>query len=100
VYLIAMIFDKDGNAIPAVDKEKYNVSGVASTYKSFILEPGQKLNANKNAPDDFELFIPYSQIPKGANTSEIQVVFKAWVSGKDEFKPMYSSDPVAFSMNR
>jgi hypothetical protein len=100
VYLIAMIFDKNGNAIPAVDKEKYNVSGVASTYRSFILDPGQKLNANKNAPDDFELFIPYSQIPKNANTSEIQVVFKAWVSGKEEFKPMYSSDPVAFSMNR
>jgi serralysin len=100
VYLIAMFFDKNGDAIPAVDKEKYNVSGVASTYRSFILDPGQKLAANKNAPDDFELFIPYSQIPKNSNTSEIQIVFKVLVSGKDEFKNIYSSAPVAFSMNR
>jgi len=100
VYMIAMIFDKNGNAVPAVDKEKYNVSGVASTYRSFILDPGQKLNANKNAPDDFELFIPYSQIPKNANTSEIQIVFKVLVSGKEEFKNIYSSEPIAFSLNR
>jgi hypothetical protein len=100
VYLIAMFFDKNGNAIPAVDKEKYNVSGVAATYKSFILDPGQKLAANKNAPDDFELFIPYSQIPKNSNTSEIQIVFKVLVSGKEEFKNIYSSEPIAFSMNR
>jgi len=76
------------------------VSGAVATYRNFVLEPGQVLSANKSAPDDFELLIPYSQIPKGANTSEIQVVFKTWVSGKDEFKPIYSSNPIAFSMNR
>ncbi|MCC6761185.1 MAG: hypothetical protein IT252_08200 [Chitinophagaceae bacterium] len=99
VYFIAIVFDKDGKALPATDKS-YNVSGAVATYRNFVLEPGQVLSANKNAPDDFELFIPYSQIPKGANTSEIKVVFKTWVSGKDEFKPIYSSNPIAFSMNR
>lgn len=100
VYLMAMFYDKDGYGIPAISKDSYNVSGVTATYRDFLLDPGQKLTANKDKPNDFELTIPYSQFPAGANTSEIQVVFKVWVSGKDEFKSVYNSNPIAYSFSR
>lgn len=99
VYFVAMIFDKNGNVIQTKN-DSYSLSGILSTYKGFTLEPETVLGANKNSPTDFELFLPYDQIPVGANTNEIKVVFSTWVSTKDEFKNVFSSTPVAFALNR
>jgi hypothetical protein len=96
VHFIALFYDKDGKPIPATDT-KYSVSGVTATYQSLLLPPNKNLGANKGAKD-FALFLPESNIPVAANTSEIFVRFCAWVSGKDEIKPVFSGKPVSFKM--
>ncbi len=97
VYLCVLLYDKNGNAIKATD-EKYNVSGVVGAYKGFRMGPGKKLSVNKSNPEEFELFIPYANIPNSASTSEIQVVFRTYVSDGKDLKSIYYSNPVSYQM--
>ncbi|MCU0404789.1 MAG: M12 family metallopeptidase [Chitinophagaceae bacterium] len=97
VYLCVLLFDKDGNAIMATD-EKYNVSGVVGAYKGFRMGPGKKISVNKQNPEEFELFIPFSNIPNTPNTSEIQVVFRTFVSDGKDLKSTFFSTPVSYQM--
>lgn len=97
VYLAVLLYDKAGNFIPAKD-EKYNVSGVVGSYKAFRMGPDKKLSVNKEDPEEFPLFVPYSNIPNTAETSEIQVVFRTYVSDGKTLKSMYFSSPVSYQM--
>lgn len=99
VFFAVLLFDKNGNGIRATD-DKYNVNGCVGTYKSFRIGPGKLLNANKTAPDDFPLFIPYTNIPNVAANAEIQIQFRAYVSDGEELKSIFFSEPVAYRMVR
>ncbi len=96
VYFTAFFFDEQGNAIMDND-DKYNISNVVATYKGFKFGPGKTLSANKNSPNDFELFIPYSELPVSPGT-KLQVVFRALLIDGEEVKWLYSSNPVNFSV--
>lgn len=96
VYFTAFFYDEAGN--PIMDNnDKYNISNVVATYKGFKLLPGKTLAANKNTPNDFELYIPYSELPVSAGT-KVQVVFRAILIDGEELKWLYSSAPVNFSI--
>ncbi len=99
VFFAVLLFDKDGNGIRSTD-EKYNVNGCVGTYKSFRIGPGKRLNANKTAPDDFPLFIPFSNIPNVPANAEIQIQFRTYVSDGEELKSVYYSEPIAYRMTR
>ena len=96
VYLAAIFLDKDGKALMDTDEE-YNVGGIVSSFQSLVLDPNQKLAANKNDPKDFELFIPYSQIPVASGT-EVKVIFRPFVYDKGEWKFLYASKPMTLSV--
>jgi hypothetical protein len=98
VYFAVLLFDKDGNAIKATS-EKYNVNGCVGTYKAFRMAPDKLLNANKNLPDDFPLFIPFDNIPKNYNNEDIQVQFRTFVSDGEEMKSIYFSAPISYKLN-
>ncbi|MBC7851260.1 MAG: hypothetical protein H7Y31_16065 [Chitinophagaceae bacterium] len=98
VYFTVFFYDEAGN--PIMDNnEKYNISNVVATYKSFKLVAGKTLSANKNLPTDFELFIPFSELPVDAG-AKIKAVFKAILVDGKELKMLYSSTPVNFSVIR
>lgn len=96
VYFTVFFYDEMGN--PIMDNnDKYNISNVVATYKSFKLGAGQTLSANKISPTDFELYIPYSEIPVAAGT-KVKAIFKAILVDGQELKMLYSSNPVNFSV--
>ena len=96
VYFTVFFYDENNN--PIMDNnDKYNISNVVATYKSFKLGVGQTLSANKNAPTDFEMYIPFSEIPVAAGT-KVKAVFKAILVDGKELKMLYASTPVNFSM--
>ncbi len=97
VYLCVLLYDKDGYPIKATE-EKYSVSGVVGAYKGFRMGPGKKISVNKSNPEEFELFIPFANIPNTASTSEIQVVFRTYVSDGKDLKSIYYSNPVSYQM--
>jgi hypothetical protein len=99
VYFTVLFYDKDGNAIKD-NNDKYNISNIVATFKSFSILPGKKLAANKNNPRDFELFIPYTELPLPSGTNSAQAVFRAFLVDGDEIKSLYSSTPVSFSVIR
>lgn len=96
VFFTVFFYDEAGNPIMDND-DKYNISSIVATYKSFKIAAGKVLSANKNAPNDFELFIPYSEIPVTPGT-KIKAVFKAILVDGKELKMLYSSTPVNFSV--
>lgn len=98
VYFIVFFYDKDGNPIQDTD-DKYNVGGSVATYKGLNMAPGQRVGANKLAPTDFELFIPYSEIPVPAGNNVAQAKFQAMLydEAASEWKLLYSSKPIRFS---
>ncbi len=71
--------------------------GVTSGFGQAFQAPGKTLAANKNTPNDFELYIPYSELPVSAGT-KVQVVFRAILIDGEELKWLYSSAPVNFSV--
>jgi len=97
VYFIAFFYDKDGNAIQD-NNDTYNINNSVATFKTFTIGVGKKLSANKLAPQDFELFIPYSEIPVPSGANNIQAVFRAYLMDGSELKLLYSSKPVLFSI--
>lgn len=98
VFFTVFFYDESGNPIMDND-DKYNISNIVATYKSFKIGAGKILSANKNTPNDFELYIPYSQIPVTAGT-KVKAVFKAILVDGEELKMLYSSTPVNFSVIR
>jgi hypothetical protein len=98
VYFTVFFYDENGD--PIMDNnDKYNISNVVATYKSFKLGAGKILSANKTSPTDFEMFIPYSEIPVAAGT-RVKGVFKVILVDGPELKMLYSSNPVNFSVVR
>ncbi len=91
VYFIAYILDQNGNMIPT----KTDASKVVITYKGFRLAPGKKIGANKTSKD-FELFIPYTELPAEGGT--YQVMFVAKLIDGDEVKYLFNGKPVSFSL--
>jgi hypothetical protein len=99
VYFFVMLFDKEGNPIMDND-DKYNINGVVGTYRSFVIAPDKRLGANKISPTDFEMYIPYSEIPTTAGTTGIKAIFRAFLYNDEEFKLLYSSSPVSFNLSK
>jgi serralysin len=97
VYLAVLLYNKEGYPILASD-EKYNVSGVVGAYKGFRMGPGKKIEVNKSSPEEFPLFIPYSNIPNTPENSEIKVVFRTYVSDGKDLKSIFFSNPVSYQM--
>lgn len=96
VYFAAFFYDANGNALKDND-DQYNISNVVATFRGLTLNPNAKLSANKLDAKDFELFIPYSQIPVASGTS-IQVVFRPFLYHNNEIKWLYASKPMTFSV--
>lgn len=97
MYIAVIVYNKDGYPILATD-EKYNLNGGLASYKILHLGPGKNLSVNKDNPEEFPLFIPFINIPNTPENSEIQVVFRAYVSdGKDQ-KSIFFSSPVSYQM--
>lgn len=98
VYFIAFFYDKDGNPIKK-ETESYAINKSAATFKSFTIGAGKNMSANKLSPNDFELFIPYSELPVPTGNNNIRVEFRAYVldkkaDGTTELKMIYASKPV------
>ncbi len=96
VYLSAFFYDQDGKALMDND-DQYNISKVVATFRALTVNPNMKLSANKLDPKDFELFIPYSQIPVASGTN-VQVVFRPFIYHNDEIKWLYASKPMTLSV--
>lgn len=96
-YFMVFLYDEEG--YPLMDHDdKYNINGIVGTYDYGIFEPGKRLSANKGARD-FELSIPKSQIPI-ATGSKVMAVFKLYLWNDEEFKILYSSNPVIFNLKK
>lgn len=98
VYFIAFFYDKDGNPIKK-ETDSYSINKSAATFKSFTIGAGKNMSANKLSPNDFELFIPYSELPVPSGNNTIRVEFRAYVldkkdDGSTELKMIYASKPV------
>jgi hypothetical protein len=96
VYLATFFYDQDGNALKD-DDDQYNISSVVATFRALTVNPNMKLSANKLDPKDFELFIPYSQIPVVSGTN-VQVVFRPFIYFNNEVKWLYASKPMMLSV--
>jgi hypothetical protein len=97
VYLIAILFDKDGNPLAATG-DTYNISGTVGTYYHFRSTPGKSLSVNKEDPESFSLFIPMDKIPKVPD-NEIKVLFRVFASDGTDLKSIYSTDFVQFKVS-
>ncbi len=98
VYFIAFFYDKDGNPIKK-ETESYAINKSAATFKYFTIGADKTLSANKQSPNDFELFIPYSELPVPVGNNTIRVEFRAYLldkkeDGTSEMKMIYASKPV------
>lgn len=97
VYFCVMLFDKERKPLMATN-ESYSINGVVGVHKGFRMGPGKKLSVNKQTPEEFEFFIPFSNIPNTSNTSEIKVVFLTFVSDGKDLKSTFFSTPVSYQM--
>lgn len=96
VYFIVFFYDEAGNPIRD-NNDQYNVSNTVATYRSFKFLPDKSLSANKVNPNDFEMFIPYSEIPV-ASGQRVLVSFRAFLSDGGELKYLFSSGLLGFSV--
>ncbi|HEX8331890.1 MAG TPA: hypothetical protein VF622_04665, partial [Segetibacter sp.] len=96
VIFIAFFYDKDGNPLKDND-DKYNAGGQVATYKYGTIQPDKNIGFNWNAPDDFELFIPYSEFPLPSGSNNVKVLFqvKLFYEKENESKLLYTTgDPI------
>ena len=98
VYYLAVFTDDAGNMFETTSNE-YKVFGVSGTSRTTVLNPGQKIEVNKNKKD-FELFIPYSEIPEKIRNKNIRASFYVFLFDKDEMKLLYASKSVPCNMAR
>jgi len=73
------------------------VFGYAGCYRALTLAPDKNLSANKISAQDFELFIPYTALPAGSGT-DVQAKFLAILKDGEEWKNLYSGEPVRFKL--
>lgn len=97
VYLIVLLFDRDGNPLPA-SGETYNVSGTLGTYFHLRSSPGKAISVNKQEPESFTMFIPMDKIPKVPD-NEIKVLFRVFASDGTDLKSIYSTDFVQYKIS-
>lgn len=96
VYFIAFFYDEDGNPIKK-ETESYNINNVAATFKSSVLGVGKSIAANKIKANDFELFIPYKELPVNAGKNNFQVEFRVYLQDDKEMKILYQSKRKVFN---
>ncbi len=96
VYFIAFFYDEEGNPIKK-ETETYNINNIAATFKSSVLGVGKSMAANKTKSNDFELFIPYDQLPVNAGKNNFQVEFRVYLQDDKEMKILYQSKRKVFS---
>jgi serralysin len=97
VYLIVLLFDKDGKPLPA-SGETYNISGTVGAYYHLRSSPGQALSVNKQDPESFTMFIPIDKIPKVPD-NEIKVLFRVFASDGTDMKSIYDTNFVEFKIS-
>ena len=96
VYFIAFFYDEEGNPIKK-ETETYNINNIAATFKSSVLGVGKSMAANKAKNNDFELFIPYDQLPVNTGKNNFQVEFRVYLQDDKEMKIIYQSKRKVFS---
>lgn len=96
VYFIAFFYDAEGNPIMK-DGTTYSISKMAATYKTVILDVNKKLSANKIKSNDFELFIPYNELPVTTGKNNFQVEFRVYLLDDKELKILYQSKRSVFN---
>lgn len=96
VYFIAFFYDEEGNPIKK-ETETYNINNIAATFKSSVLGVGKSMAANKAKNNDFELFIPYDQLPVNTGKNNFQVEFRVYLQDDKEMKILYQSKRKVFS---
>lgn len=96
VYFIAFFYDADGNPITK-ETERYNINNVAATFKSSVIGAGKSIAANKLKNNDFELFIPYDELPTNTGKNNFQVEFRVYLQDDKEMKILYQSKRKVFS---
>lgn len=96
VYFIAFFYDEDGNPIRK-ETETYNINNVAATFKSSVLGAGKSIAANKIKANDFELFIPYKELPVNTGKNNFQVEFRVYLQDDKEMKILYQSKRKVFN---
>lgn len=96
VYFIAFFYDADGNPITK-ETERYNINNVAATFKSSVIGAGKSIAANKLKNNDFELFIPYDELPTNTGKNNFQVEFRVYLQDDQEMKILYQSKRKVFS---
>lgn len=96
VYFIAFFYDEDGNPIKK-ETNTYNINNIAATFKSSVLGIGKSVVANKNKPNDFELFIPYTELPISVGKNNFQVEFRVYLQDDKEMKILYQSKRKIFN---
>lgn len=96
VYFIAFFYDEEGNPIKK-ETETYNINNIAATFKSSVLGVGKSMAANKTKNNDFELFIPYDQLPVNTGKNNFQVEFRVYLQDDKEMKILYQSKRKVFS---
>ncbi|HPH23216.1 MAG TPA: M12 family metallopeptidase [Chitinophagaceae bacterium] len=96
VYFIAFFYDEEGNPIKK-ETDTYNINNIAATFKSSVLGVGKSMAANKTKNNDFELFIPYDQLPVNTGKNNFQVEFRVYLQDDKEMKILYQSKRKVFS---
>ncbi|MBX2932390.1 MAG: hypothetical protein KF781_10650 [Chitinophagaceae bacterium] len=96
VYFIAFFYDSDGNPIMK-EGNSYSINKMAATFKSTVLDVNKKLSANKANANDFELFIPYSELPVATGKNNFQVEFRVYLLDDKELKILYQSKRSVFN---
>lgn len=97
VYYIVFFYDEDGNPIQK-ETESYNINNVAATYKSAMVPAGKKLAANKIKANDFEMFIPYNELPVAKGKNNFQAEFRVYLMDDNkELKLLYQSRRKVFN---
>lgn len=87
-YFIVMFFDELGYPIIDVD-DKYNVSNVVATYRSFNIPADTSLSVNKRTRSDLELYIPFGQLPP--KRKDLRIKFYVYHIDAEEIKFIFSS---------
>lgn len=96
VYFVAFFFDADGYPIKK-ETESYSINNTAATFKSAMLTAGKTIAANKSKTSEFELFIPYTELPVVAGKNNFQVEFRVYLQDDKEFKILYQSKRKVFN---
>lgn len=98
VYFIMFFYDEEGNPIRD-NNDQFNVSDIVATYRSIKFLPGKSFSVNRVRPPEFELFIPFSEIPV-ASGRRVQVGFRAFLYDSGELKYLFSSGLFGFTLQR